>query len=293
MTLENLTHCPICNSDKNELYKTVKDYTVSHENFNIVKCKHCNFLYTNPRPKLDDLGNYYASDNYISHTNKSNNPVNLVYKLARTQTLKWKYNLLNKTSPKSILDYGCGTGHFLNYAKKKGLSITGFEPDNDARLIAKETLGKKIFSSTKEIQSSFDCITLWHVLEHISDLNEVVHWLKKHLTENGRLIIALPNPASYDAQYFKEHWAAYDVPRHLYHFTKKDVSTLANKHSFCIESIHPMKLDAYYVSLLSNKNKTNRVKPLKSFINGFKSNTYAHKEMNYSSLIYVLKHTNA
>lgn len=292
MTLEKLTHCPLCNSEKSELYKTVKDYTVSKENFNIVKCKNCNFLFTNPRPKIEDLGNYYVSDDYISHTNKINNPVNLVYKLARTQTLKWKYNLVKKRSPKSILDYGCGTGHFLNYVKQKGLQFAGFEPDQAARLIAKENLGKKVFSSTTEIKQRYDCITLWHVLEHISDLNEVANWLKNHLTENGRLILALPNPSSHDAQYFKEYWAAYDVPRHLYHFTKQDVSALANKHSFCLESIHPMKLDAYYVSLLSNKNKTSRVKPIKSFVNGFKSNTYANKDMNYSSLIYVLKHNN-
>ncbi len=292
MALEKLTHCPICNSDKSKLHLTVKDYTVSQKKFDIIKCNKCDFLYTNPRPNIESLGAYYKSDNYISHTNKSNNPINIVYKLARTQTLKWKFNLANKSNPKSLLDYGCGTGHFLNYCAKKGIDINGFEPDKDARNIAKESLEESIFSDTNEINTKFDAITLWHVLEHIPNLNEVLDWLKSHLTKNGKLIIAVPNPDSYDAALFKEHWAAYDVPRHLYHFTKDTLTQLANKHSFCVEYIHPMKLDSFYVSLLSNQHQFARSKPIKSFLNGFKSNTYAKKDMNYSSLIYVLKHDN-
>lgn len=292
MELENLTHCPICNSNKSELYKTVKDYTVSQEEFNIVKCDQCSFLYTNPRPTSNSIGDYYKSEDYISHTNKSNSPVNLAYKLARTQTLKWKFNLTSKSNPKTILDYGCGTGHFLNYCKKKGLDVNGFEPDQNARIIAKEHLGKRIFTSPNEISNSYDVITLWHVLEHIHELDAVISWLKNHLAENGRLVIAVPNPDSFDAQYFKEHWAAYDVPRHLYHFTKSSLTELATKHSFCVESIQPMKLDSFYVSLLSNQYKHSGFKPFDSFIKGFKSNTYAKKDMNYSSLIYVLKHDN-
>ncbi len=292
MALEKLTHCPICNSDKYELHKTVKDYTVSQEVFNIVSCVNCSFLFTNPRPSSASLGVYYKSDDYISHTNKSNNPINLIYKLARTQTLKWKYNLVAKSKPKSILDYGCGTGHFLNYCKKKGFEINGFEPDEDARTIAIQEVGNVIASTSNNIQKKFDVITLWHVLEHIPNLNEVVDWLKDHLAKNGRLIIAVPNPKSYDAQLFKEYWAAYDVPRHLYHFSKKTLEDLANRHSFSIESIHPMKLDSFYVSLLSNQHKYEATKPIKSFLNGLKSNSYASKTMNYSSLIYVLKHHN-
>ncbi len=291
MALENLTNCPVCNSGKTTLHKTVKDYTVSQQKFNIVTCSSCSFLYTNPRPMAESLGAYYKSDDYISHTNKSNSPINLIYKLARIQTLKWKYNLVQKTNPKTLLDYGCGTGHFLNYCQNKGLKINGFEPDKEARQIARQGLENAIFSSTKNIENSFDAITLWHVLEHIPNLNEVISWLKNHLAKQGRLIIAVPNPQSLDAQIFKEHWAAYDVPRHLYHFTKNTLTNLVNRHSFSVESIHPMKLDSFYVSLLSNNHKHNRSKPLNSFLNGLKSNSYARKSMNYSSLIYVLKHT--
>lgn len=291
--LEKLRACPLCNATETTLYKTVKDYTVSQELFEIVACKNCTFLYTNPRPSPEVLGQYYKSENYISHTNKSNSPINLIYKLARTQTLKWKYNLVNKIKPKTLLDYGCGTGHFLQYCKNKGLAINGFEPDSDAKAIAIKELDMPIFSSKEEIDKSFDTITLWHVLEHIPDLNEVMQWLKSHLNKKGKLIIAVPNPESFDAKLFDKHWAAYDVPRHLYHFTKKTLTELAIKHSFCVESIHPMKLDAFYVSLLSNQQKHNSIKPIRSFLNGLKSNSYASKNTNYSSLIYVLTHDDA
>jgi 2-polyprenyl-3-methyl-5-hydroxy-6-metoxy-1,4-benzoquinol methylase len=215
-----------------------------------------------------------------------------MYKLARTQTLKWKYNLVSKTQPKSILDYGCGTGHFLNYCKKKGLNISGVEPNSEARTIATKQLDTAIFALPTLIKKKFNVITLWHVLEHVPDLNQVVDWLKNHLAENGRLIIAVPNPESYDAKLYKEYWAAYDVPRHLSHFSKNTLGNLANRHNFSIESIHPMKLDSFYVSLLSNKHKFAASKPINSFITGLKSNSYARKSMNYSSLIYVLTHQN-
>jgi len=271
MALEKLTNCPICNSTKSELHKTVKDCTVSQEDFDIVKCTSCEFLFTNPRPNPESLGDYYKSEDYISHTNKSNSPINLIYKLARTQTLKWKFSLVNKTAPKTILDYGCGTGHFLNYCHKKEIKVNGFEPDEDARKIAQQNLGEAIFASTLAIKNTFDVITLWHVLEHIPNLNEAMIWLKNHLAKNGRLIIAVPNSESYDAKIYDKYWAAYDVPRHLYHFTKNTLTDLAIKHSFCVESIHPMKLDSFYVSLLSNKHKHNQTKPINSFINGLKS----------------------
>ncbi len=292
MTLEKLTNCPVCNCDKSKLHKTVKDYTVSQDYFDIVTCTKCTFLYTNPRPNTKSIGAYYKSDDYISHTNKSNSPINLIYKLARTQTLKWKFNLVNKTNPNLLLDYGCGTGHFLQYCKNKGVEIRGFEPDDKARKIAEMELGHQLFSSRDNITESFNTITLWHVLEHIPNLNETLQWLKNHLAKNGQLIIAVPNPNSYDAKIYSKHWAAYDVPRHLYHFTKNTLTQLANKHSFCVESIHPMKLDSFYVSLLSNNHKSNAIKPTKALINGLLSNIYANKSMNYSSLIYVLKHDN-
>lgn len=288
--METLTACPSCESSKFQFFTEVKDYSVSQDSFALQRCENCGLVFTNPRPQPSELGSYYESEDYVSHTNKGNNPVNLIYKLARTQTLRWKYNLVKKFNPKTLLDYGCGTGHFLSYCQQKKLEVYGFEPDNQARDIARKQIGETIYSETDSLTQTFDVITLWHVLEHVSQLSDVMKWLKGKLTENGRLILALPNLESYDASYFKNDWAAYDVPRHLYHFSKNSFESLANKHGFCLESIHPMKLDSFYVSLLSNKHKFDSIKPINSFITGLKSNTYAKKEMNYSSLIYVLKH---
>ena len=268
----------------------VKDFTVSGEYFKLDKCDQCGLVFTNPRPLSSELGKYYQSADYVSHTNKGNNPINIIYKIARTQTLRWKYNLIKKFDPTSLLDYGCGTGHFLSYCNNKGLDVYGFEPDDKARDIARQQVGKTVESDIQLLNHTYEVITLWHVLEHVSQLSNVMQWLKEKLSGSGRLVIALPNHESYDAKLFKEHWAALDVPRHLYHFSKDSFKELTNKYGFCIESIHPMKLDSYYVSLLSNRYKFNRLKPFKSFITGLKSNTYAKKEMNYSSLIYVLKH---
>lgn len=287
MELENLTACPVCQSSSFTPYLQVKDYTVSKDTFKIVRCQQCQFLFTNPRPFAQNLGSYYKSDDYISHTNQSHNPVHLVYKLARTQTLKWKYNLIKKFNPATLLDYGCGTGHFLNYCASKGMQASGFEPDAPARTIA-AAKGVPVLPSTQQVNKQWDVITLWHVLEHIPDVNRVMDWLYKHITTHGKLIVALPNPESYDARHFKQYWAAYDVPRHLSHFTKKTFTLLAERHHFSVEQILPMKLDSFYVSLLSNRYKTNGFKPIKSFLTGLKSNSYANKTMNYSSLIYVL-----
>lgn len=292
MELEHIKECPVCNNTNFQPYLTVKDYTVSKNLFNIVKCKQCDFLFTNPRPFAKDIDQYYQSENYISHTNKSNNPINLAYKLARTQTLKWKYNLVQKYLPTTLLDYGCGTGHFLKYCAVKGITTMGFEPDNKARKIA-QNAGITTYETLDVIKNKFDIITLWHVLEHVSDVNHVMQWLYNHLNKNGTLIIAVPNPASYDAKKFKQYWAAYDVPRHLYHFTKKTLEKLAHRHDFSVENIHPMKLDAYYISLLSNQHKSKRSKPFNSFITGLISNSYAKNTTNYSSLIYVLSPKNS
>ncbi|MCB0494593.1 MAG: class I SAM-dependent methyltransferase [Cyclobacteriaceae bacterium] len=288
--METLTACPSCGSRALEHHIEVKDYSVSGEVFTIVKCTACGLLLTNPRPQPSELGQYYQSEDYVSHTNNGNNPVNLIYKLARTQTLRWKYNLIKKFNPLTILDFGCGTGHFLSYCKEKGLTVFGYEPDGNARSIAIKNVGESIVSQTEELNETYDVITMWHVLEHVSELAEVMKWLKKKLHPNGRLVIALPNHESLDAKMFNEYWAAYDVPRHLYHFSKDSLKALAIKYGFCLESMHPMKLDSFYVSLLSNKYRSGSIKPFNSFINGFKSNTYAKNRMNYSSVIYVLKH---
>ena len=288
--LQTIQTCPLCNGGHFQSTLVCKDHLVSKKEFTIVKCDNCGFLFTNPKPTDETLGDYYKGDQYISHTNKGNSPINWVYKLVRNYTLGKKLDLINKYQRHGkILDYGCGTGHFLNKCKTNNWESFGVEPDDDARNIATDQIGGTIANSLNQIQEhSFNVITLWHVLEHVTDLNQTMQSLVQKLSDDGTMIIAVPNPNSYDAQAYKEEWAAYDVPRHLYHFTQETIAKLAKKHNLKLVETRPMIFDSYYVSMLSEKNIHGSLKPLRSLLNGYTSNSYAYQNNNnYSSLIYI------
>jgi 2-polyprenyl-3-methyl-5-hydroxy-6-metoxy-1,4-benzoquinol methylase len=292
--MEQLNHCPVCDSTVFEDYLTVQDYTVSQEKFKIVNCTTCNFKFTNPRPDENAIGEYYKAESYISHTNTSKGLISKIYQEVRKFTLKGKLNLINRLSPNKgkLLDVGCGTGMFLNVARENGWKVNGIEPDEGARGIAETTNQIKI---KEEVLSSFqnetfDVITLWHVLEHVHRLNETAEWLKERLAKDGSVIIAIPNHESKDAEIYQAQWAAYDVPRHLYHFSQKTITALFANHGFELKETLPMKFDSFYVSMLSTKYQSGNINYLKAFVDGLKSNLSAEKNnQNYSSLIYVFK----
>lgn len=288
---EKVEVCPICGSKEFNNHVICTDYSVSQESFAITSCAQCELLVTNPRPSMGKIGEYYQSEDYISHTNKANNPVNLLFKLARKFTFYSKYKLVNRHAQnKTILDYGCGTGDFLAYCKSHGWNTEGIEPNDQARSIATEQNKNVVLPSIDDLgDQQYSIITLWHVLEHIHDPNALLGKLRKKLDKKGRIIIAVPNVESYDAQVYQQYWAAYDVPRHLFHFKQLNIKELAKKNQLKVKAIAPMKLDSFYVSLLSEKYKTGRTNYIKSFINGWKSNRWAkNNNNNYSSLIYVL-----
>ncbi|WP_242926278.1 class I SAM-dependent methyltransferase [Pontibacter vulgaris] len=293
MSYERLEHCPICGKEEFKNFLVVTDNTVSKESFVIVECENCTFKFTNPRPDVKSIGSYYESDDYISHSNTKTGIINRAYHVVRSITTKQKVELINRHVPAkgNILDYGCGTGVFLNACKKDGWKVSGVEPNAKARELAKEQIGDTIKETLAEVATEkFDVITLWHVLEHIHTLNETMDQLISRLNPEGVLIVAVPNADSHDAQQYKENWAAYDVPRHLYHFTQPTMKRLMKKHKMVLEEVLPMKFDAYYVSMLSEKHKDGKTKMLSSVMNGFKSNSYAEKNGNdYSSLIFVAK----
>ena len=189
-----------------------------------------------------------------------------------------------------ILDFGCGTGNFLHVCKKNGWQLTGVEPNQKANEIASNLIGHNIHADLSAIEKNteFHIITLWHVLEHIHDLNETLDQLRNLLKKKGYLIIALPNHKSWEAEHYGEHWAGYDVPRHLYHFDADTLKTLAGNHKFKVRQVLPQKIDAYYVSLLSEKYINNANKPFMAMKNGNMSNRNATKSNQYSSLIYIL-----
>ena len=287
-----LQNCPLCKSGQFNLYLHCKDYTVSQETFTIVTCKNCAFTFTNPRPQAEDLDQYYESKNYISHTNEGNNVLNRLYKIARIFTIREKSTLLEKWSIKGkLLDIGCGTGEFLYYNQQHGWKVEGVEVNKKARAQAESKFHIKPYSALQNVpsESTFDAITLWHVLEHVEDLQETCRRIYDLLDPNGTLIVAVPNLESYDAKYYQEYWAAYDVPRHLYHFSKKSMEQLWLKYGMKVETVIPMKLDAFYVSMLSEKYKTGKTNLLKASWVATKSNLKGQSSVNYSSLIYIIR----
>lgn len=291
--MENLTACPICKNTVFLLFLTCKDYTASKEKFNLVTCKACNFVFTNPRPKQSEIGRYYQVENYISHTGTQSGLVNKLYHFARKFTLKQKLKLVNSLAQKGLLlDIGCGTGNFLQVVKNDGWKIIGVEPDPSARKLAIETCGENIHEESflsKVENQKFDIITMWHVLEHVHELDQRMGQLKNLLKPGGRIIVAVPNCASKDAAHYKAFWGAYDVPRHLYHFKPSDIKNLFDKNSFEVEKILPMKLDSFYVSILSEKYKGGNM--ISGIWQGLLSNIHAAKNFGtYSSQIYIIKH---
>ncbi|MCF8229194.1 MAG: class I SAM-dependent methyltransferase [Bacteroidales bacterium] len=293
LQMNEMKECPLCKSKEFSPYLETRDYFFSGEEFNLVQCSACRFVFTNPRPEDDHLEHYYKSEEYLSHKNKLNNLKDFLYKFAKTIGIKNKFGLVKTLSVKNtgkILDYGSATGDLLAYFKKKNWQVAGLELNEEARKKSIEKHQIKVYSEKSELLGQqFDIISLWHVLEHISDLEETMKCLYGCLDKDGILIIAVPNINSWDASFYGKYWAALDTPRHLYHFNKHSFKKLAENFGFRLRNIKPLVFDAYFISLLSEKYKRGFYHYPMAFINGFKSNIKARQNMNYSSLIYILK----
>lgn len=277
-------------------YLKVKDYSVSGEEFYLLHNEKYDMLETFPKPSNKKLPEYYNSDDYISHSDSSRNLFEKAYHFIRSISLKRKVSLINSCGikEKHLLDVGCGTGDFLELAKQKGWTITGIEPNPKAREIANLKTDGLVFDAGDLLnfkKHSFDVITLWHVLEHLPELEKQISIFKSLLKHDGTLVVAVPNYNSYDAKYYKVFWAAYDVPRHLWHFSKMSISNLFAKQKMRIKSIEPLKFDAFYVSLLSEKYKSGWMNVFNAMRVGLFSNIKAKKSGEYSSLIYIIKNT--
>jgi len=282
------------NKKEQIIYLSVKDFSVSGESFDLITNVEFDFLETSPQPLIEKLPDYYKSEDYISHTDSKRNLFEKTYHSIKRIALKRKLKLINTYSSKgkSLLDFGCGTGDFLQIAKNNGWNVHGIEPNDDARKIANNKTGNSVFNSENLLRlepSSFDVITLWHVLEHIPNLNEHITIFKKLLKVNGTLIIAVPNFKSYDAKFYKNFWAAFDVPRHLWHFSKTSISKLVSKENMHVVKTYPMLFDAFYVSLLSEKYKTGKMNPIRAFLIGSLSNLKAITSKEHSSIVYCVK----
>ena len=278
----------------NSTYLTVKDHSVSGEEFQLIYNESLEMLETYPQPSKDQLPLYYQSEDYISHTDAKRNWLEKLYHFVKTIALKQKLKLINSfnSEDKQLLDIGCGTGDFLKIAKDNQWNVFGIEPNENARLIANKKTNNTVYDSDQLLQfeaQCFDVITLWHVLEHLPKLEEHLVLFESLLKPNGRLVIAVPNYKSFDALYYKNYWAAFDVPRHLWHFSQKTISKLVEQKGMKVITTKPMLFDAFYVSLLSEKYRNGFMNPIKAFWIGCRSNFKAKYSGEFSSLIYIIK----
>ncbi len=287
--------CLVCNSQEFQDYFITDDFFVSGKTFPVLKCHKCGFVFTQDIPAADEIGPYYKSEDYISHSNTQKGLVNKIYHSIRNIMLERKYRLINGLiKGKDLLDIGCGTGYFPHFMQHKGYSVSGMEMDSDARKFALENFGLSVYSPenllTKTLEKKYDVITLWHVLEHLHEADKYMEWIISALKDDGVLILALPNCDSFDAGFFKGHWAAYDVPRHLWHFTPESLENYITKCGFKLEKIKRLPFDAYYNSLLSSKYKGSKPALLVGFVIGFISNVISFFNKNKaSSVIYILR----
>ena len=289
--MKQLTHSPISETLLKP-YLECKDYTVSNEMFTVLIDEESDLLVTTPRPEDDNLSAYYESKDYISHSDSSNSLFDKIYQIVRNYTLRKKIKLVSsfELSEKLILDIGAGTGDFLVQCKKSGWKVEGVEPSKNARDLAENKLGTKLKTQISELGTEkYDVITMWHVLEHVPNLIDYVSQLNGLLKPKGTLVVAVPNHKSFDAANYGKFWAAYDVPRHLWHFSQKAIQMLFARESMKVIKCLPMKFDSFYVSLLSEKYKMGSMNPFKSFYVGLMSNLKARRTGEYSSLIYIIK----
>ena len=289
-------NCPLCNGTDIAPLFTCKDRFATNEDFEIYKCHSCDFTFTQKIPDEKEICRYYESPTYISHSNTNKGIINKAYHIARHIMLQRKKKLIERlTLLKNgrLLDYGAGTGYFANTMYNAGWDVIAIEKSKKARELAMEELGFKIFpeEQLKEIErNSLDVVTMWHVMEHIQDLDHMWEELYRILEETGIAVIAVPNKASYDAGIYKENWAAYDVPRHLWHFTPSTIMKWGEKHGFILERQYTMPFDGFYISMLSERYKGSKCSVIKGFWQGFKGWIAQNKRRSASSsMIYVFR----
>ncbi len=286
--------CPVCyESDSTPVIEST-DFFLSGESFCIYSCQICGVRYTHPRPDEQTIGKYYQSQNYISHSASRKGISDSIYYIVRNFTITSKIRLLRRyNSAGNVLDIGCGTGEFMNEVKKSKFNVTGIEPNPEARNLAIKKYGLTVLDET-DIENltlaNYDIITMWHVLEHVYDLNSRIIQINRLLSKNGILVVALPNFDSWDAGHYGKFWAAYDLPRHLYHFNQKSIIQLFQKNGFTCIKKKPMFFDSFYISMVSEKYKTGKQGFLKGIFMGLISNIWAARHQNnYSSLTYIFK----
>lgn len=285
--------CPWCGSEKTQIHLWLKDEFLTKEDFQIHECKQCGLLFTEPHPTKEKIVEYYKSEEYYSHQENKKGFIPKLYETVKSINLKKKCRMATEgMCSGKVLDIGCGVGDFLHQMEKEGWSGMGAEPSEDAKNIAQRRTNGQIVSP-EELpdlpDKSYDLITMWHVLEHVDDLKWEVEQLERLLKQGGRLVLALPNFKSFDAEYYKQYWAGYDVPRHLYHFCRSSIANIFKPTKLKHTKTDKLIWDAYYISYMSEKYQNHAMPLAKGAIRGLQSNWKARKNGQWSSLVYIFE----
>ncbi|MEE9371564.1 MAG: class I SAM-dependent methyltransferase [Saprospiraceae bacterium] len=292
-----MKNCPVCGNTEFESVYELDDYKITHETFSLEKCPNCTLIFTVDPPLGENIGHYYKSDDYLEHSNRKTDLFSKMYSWARDFMFSYKYGIIKKLAKEgSILDIGAGSGHFLNFMSSKGFTATGIEMNERARTYAKNNFGIDVhpdhYLYSPKLSQKFDMISLWHVMEHLFDLDKVVSRLSELLSHDGHLVIALPNYRALEVSIYKKYWNGWDVPRHLWHFSSESVGHLFEKHHFEITQMKMMPLDPFFNTLLTNKYRNGN-----PILNVFKMVAVGGMSFLYglinvkkaSSIIYIIK----
>lgn len=285
--------CPWCESEKTQFRLWLKDEFLTQEEFQICECLKCGLLFTDPRPGKHEIGKYYQSEEYYSHQENKTGFIPKLYESVKSVNLKKKYKMATKGIAKGrVLDIGCGVGDFLHTMEQKGWETVGIEPSEEAKAIAKKRIKAQVLDTEEQEtlpENSFDLITMWHVLEHVDDLHWQLNQLERLVKPNGRVVIAVPNYNSYDGVFYKEKWAAYDVPRHLNHFNQETLVRMFKNNNFTHIKTEKLIWDAYYISYMSENYKHHSSPLVRGVFRGLVSNLKARRSGEWSSLVYIFE----
>ena len=289
--------CPLCGGTHLSPFLDCTDHYATGEKFTIMKCDDCSFCLTQDAPVEAEIGRYYESPDYISHSDTRKGMMNSIYHWVRNLQLQNKASLVNRVTPRKegrLLDIGTGTGYFSNTMVNKGWEVEAIEKNAQAREFAARHFKLHVLDETALDtlpDKAFDVVTMWHVMEHIEHINELWDTLYRVLADDGALIIAVPNCKSYDAEKYGAWWAAYDVPRHLWHFAPDTMQKFAIKHHFILTEQHPMPFDAFYVSMLSEKYKGTKSTFIKGMCAGAAAlgSSWVKGKEQSSSMIYIFR----
>ena len=255
--MENV-NCIICENNESVDYLQLTDrLSILPTNYHLVQCQ-CSFVYLNPRPKIDNISSYYPSEKYDPHYMSNKSIWIKFYHFVQFFTLRWKYSKIPDIHrSRNLLDIGAGQGEFASFMSKRGWNVV----IQDANI---DIIDKNIphdYNFVKDLQQineseSFNVITLWHSLEHIHNIKDLYSQINRLLAPEGVLLIAVPNLQAPEKKSFGVKWAAYDAPRHLYHFHPDSIKRLCMKYDFKIVRKFSLFQDSPYNILLSISNKS-------------------------------------